>query len=194
MLNPTRQARARKLRNILVHRRKRLARVAATAYIHPRAEVARDLEAGEYSFIAPFCKVDPGVVLGRYSMLARRVAIVGDDHNWDIAGVPMQFSGRPPQTRTVIGDDVWVGYGALVRRGLTIGRGAIVAAGAIVTHDVAAYAVVAGVPARKIAERFPNPADREQHDAMLDGPLIAPRFTVKLSAPVTGVAQKGANR
>ncbi|MFW5653513.1 MAG: antibiotic acetyltransferase, partial [Planctomycetota bacterium] len=40
----------------------------------------------------------------------------------------------------------------------------------VVTKDVPPYAIVAGVPARQIAERFPDPADREQHEAMLREP------------------------
>jgi acetyltransferase-like isoleucine patch superfamily enzyme len=166
-----------------VHQRKRLTGVAATAFVHPKAEVSTDLVAGDYAFVAPYCKVDPGVEIGRYSMLARQVAIVGDDHEWTLPGTPIQFSGRPPQSRTVIGDDVWVGYGALVRRGVTIGRGAIVAAHAVVTKNVAPYTVVAGVPAIEIAQRFPNAPDRAKHDAMLDGPLVAPSFAAKLSGP-----------
>jgi serine acetyltransferase len=47
-----------------------------------------------------------------------------------------------------------------------------VGAGAVVTKDVEPYAIVGGVPARKIGERFPNPEDRERHDRMLNGPVI----------------------
>jgi phosphonate metabolism protein (transferase hexapeptide repeat family) len=55
-----------------------------------------------------------------------------------------------------IGDDVWIGHGAIVLPGRTIGTGAVVAAGAVVTRDVAPYAIVAGVPARPIKTRFPQ--------------------------------------
>ena len=53
-----------------------------------------------------------------------------------------------------IGNDVWIGHGAVVLAGRTIGDGAVVAAGAVVTKDVPAYAVVAGVPARIVKMRF----------------------------------------
>ena len=53
-----------------------------------------------------------------------------------------------------IGNDVWIGHGAVVLPGRNIGTGAVVAAGAIVTRDVAAYTIVAGNPARPIRQRF----------------------------------------
>jgi len=53
----------------------------------------------------------------------------------------------------VIGNRVWIGYGALILPGLKIGDGAVVGAGAVVTKDVEAFAIVAGNPARKIGER-----------------------------------------
>lgn len=54
----------------------------------------------------------------------------------------------------VIGNDVWIGDGALIFAGVHVGDGAIVASGAVVTKDVAPYSVVGGVPARVIKYRF----------------------------------------
>jgi virginiamycin A acetyltransferase len=50
----------------------------------------------------------------------------------------------------VIGNDVWIGYGAILVAGVTIGDGAVIAAGAVVTKDVPPYTVVGGVPAKLI--------------------------------------------
>ncbi len=64
------------------------------------------------------------------------------------------FREQRQSRRVTIGHDVWVGHGAIVMPGISIGHGAVVAAGAVVTKDVEPYAIVAGVPARRIKWRF----------------------------------------
>jgi phosphonate metabolism protein (transferase hexapeptide repeat family) len=59
-----------------------------------------------------------------------------------------------------IGNDVWIGHGAVVLPGRQIGTGAVIAAGAVVTKDVAPYTIVAGNPARVIRRRFSEAAER----------------------------------
>ena len=54
----------------------------------------------------------------------------------------------------VVGNDVWIGYQAVVLAGVTIGDGAIVGARALVTKDVAPYTIVGGVAAKPIRQRF----------------------------------------
>ena len=53
-----------------------------------------------------------------------------------------------------IGNDVWIGYEAVILSGVTIGDGAIIGACAVVTKDVPSYTVVGGVPAKPIRKRF----------------------------------------
>lgn len=53
-----------------------------------------------------------------------------------------------------IGNDVWIGYQAVVLAGVTIGDGAIIGARAVVTKDVLPYTIVGGIPARPIRRRF----------------------------------------
>jgi acetyltransferase-like isoleucine patch superfamily enzyme len=62
--------------------------------------------------------------------------------------------GPPSKGNVAIGNDVWVGYGAIILSGVTIGDGAVIGAGAVVSHDVPAYAIAAGNPARIIKYRF----------------------------------------
>src|SRR3989338_4701035 len=56
--------------------------------------------------------------------------------------------------KVTIGNDVWIGDGALIMGGISIGDGAIVGAGAVVVKDVEPYSIVGGVPARPIRYRF----------------------------------------
>ncbi len=153
-----------------VRRRHGLTRVHPTFYLCSGCEVASDLVAGPFSFVNSGCLIYPGVELGAYVLLGNRVAIVGQDHRIDVPGTPMAFGERPLARRTLIEDDVWVGYGSVVRTGVRIQRGAVVGAGSVVTKDVGPYEIVAGTPARKIGERFPDPEERRKHDEMLVQP------------------------
>jgi acetyltransferase-like isoleucine patch superfamily enzyme len=77
------------------------------------------------------------------------IMILSNDH---VKGKPSQ----PADTkggRIEIGDDVWVGVRVTIMRNLKIGKGATIGAGSVVTHDVAPYDVVAGVPARSIKKK-----------------------------------------
>ena len=147
-----------------------LSNVSLRFSMYGRSSVSRDLVAGDYGYMGDGCWICPRVTLGTYVMLADRVAIVGGDHRFDLPGVPMIFAGRADIPPTVLEADVWVGRSAILKAGVHVGRGAIIAAGAIVTKDVPAYEIHAGVPAKRIGERFPSPRDREIHDAMLKAP------------------------
>ena len=61
----------------------------------------------------------------------------------------------------VIGNDVWIGYEAVILSGVHIGDGAVIGARAVVTRDVAPYTVVGGVPAKKIKLRFDKETVRQ---------------------------------
>ncbi|MSR29186.1 MAG: acyltransferase [Phycisphaerales bacterium] len=153
-----------------------LRHVDKTFHMGASCYVERDLVAGPYSFINNNCYLQAKVRLGRYALCGPYVSVVGGDHRPNLPGVPLIFSGRPEVRETVFEDDSWVGLGAIIMQGVRIGRGAIVAAGAVVTRDVPAYEIHAGIPAKKIGERFPDAADRARHDAVLDGPLVHGRF------------------
>lgn len=69
-------------------------------------------------------------------------------------GVDGAFLDGRRADHVTIGNDVWIGHGAVVMPGTKIGNGAVIGANAVVTRDVGAYRIVAGAPAREIRPRF----------------------------------------
>lgn len=108
---------------------------------------------GSYSHINRGCIIDGrgGITIGNSVSISFGVYIMTGSHDADNPLFPGKF--RP----IVIDDYAWIGVGAKVLQGVHIGEGAVVAAGAVVTKDVPPYAVVGGVPARKISERNIKP-------------------------------------
>jgi acetyltransferase-like isoleucine patch superfamily enzyme len=75
-----------------------------------------------------------------------------DGDHGTAAGRPVQ--DQPMETSPVVlEDDVWLGAGVIILRGVRVGQGAIVGAGAVVTRDVPPGTVVAGVPAKPLRGR-----------------------------------------
>ncbi len=107
---------------------------------------------GKFCSIASFVRINPGNhpcyarVAQHHFTYRRSLFGFGDD---DAAF----FQGRLEKMVT-LGHDVWLGHNVTVMPGVTIGNGAVVGSGAVVTRDVEPYAVVAGVPAKKIRMRF----------------------------------------
>ena len=112
----------------------------------------------------------PKVEIGKYTMLANDVKVIGGDHRYDLSGLPIIFSGRNNLKATKIGDDVWIGANSIIMTGVKIGDGAIIAAGSVVTKDIEPYIVVGGIPARFIKKRFKTDVEVSAHKAMLSKP------------------------
>jgi virginiamycin A acetyltransferase len=107
------------------------------------------------------------LIIGRYCSIATDVRFImnGGSHptTW-LTTYPFPIFGHgweaampeawPNKGDTVVGNDVWFGYSALIMPGVHIGNGAIVATAAVVTKDVPAYAIVGGNPARILRYRF----------------------------------------
>lgn len=110
------------------------------------------------------------LVIGRFCAVASgtRFLMAGAEHpTMGVSTYPFTMFGgewadrtldlvtaMPSRGDTVVGNDVWFGYGATVMPGVRIGDGAIIAAGAVVTADVPPYTVVGGNPARPIRQRY----------------------------------------
>lgn len=157
---------ARRLKWRINQRRYHLKNVSKKFMVALGSDISRDLVAGAYSWIGPGSSIYPKVKIGKLSLLANEVAIIGGDHCYKKVGIPMVFAGRDELKHTIIGDDVWVGARSIIMTGVKIGNGAIVAAGSIVTKDVEPYTIVGGVPASFIKMRFDEDEIRE-HELML---------------------------
>ncbi len=93
--------------------------------------------------------------IGNDVLIGPGVILTSQGHGFEIPGLTIRE--HPLLLAEVaIGDDVWIGAGAIVLPGVTVGKGAVVAAGAVVSRDVAPYQVVGGLPARPMRER-PHP-------------------------------------
>lgn len=161
----------RKMKRFVIKNIYGLKYVHRTFNIGGRSSISRDLRAEEYSYIGEGCIIYPGVSIGRYTMVAPNVKIIGSDHNYDIVGVPITFSGRPALKKTLIGRDVWIGSNSIINTGVIIGDGSIVAAGSVVTKDVPPFVIVGGVPAKTIKRRFTDINKELVHTNMLNGEL-----------------------
>ncbi len=135
--------------------------------IYPGAEVINST-IGRYSYVGHFAKAIH-CTIGSFCSIAPTAIIGGYRHPTDtwVSTSPAFYSTRQQSgatfasrnefdevVETHIGPDVWIGYGAIILPGVTVGTGAIIGSGAVVTHNVAAYTIVAGVPARPLRQRF----------------------------------------
>jgi acetyltransferase-like isoleucine patch superfamily enzyme len=111
--------------------------------------------------IGSFCSIGPGVFIapGNHDInLAtthpilyseKLVKQLGLDSN-----ILQRSSLKDENCETIIGDDVWIGLNAIIKRGVKIGTGAVIGSGSVVTKDVPSFAVVGGNPAKIIKYRF----------------------------------------
>ena len=122
------------------------------SYIAGHAYVTGHVRVGRHSSVNPFVTVRGKVQVGDGVRIGAHASVLGFNHVADDATRPIVTQGVRARG-IVIGNDVWIGSGALVLDGVTVGNHSIIAAGAVVTKDVADYAVVAGNPARPLRDR-----------------------------------------
>jgi virginiamycin A acetyltransferase len=118
---------------------------------------------GDKLIIGKFCIIASGVefIMNGANHLVNALstypfAIFGNGWQEAMTGREYPFKGN-----IEIGNDVWIGYKAVIMAGVKIGDGAIIGAYSVVTKDVEPYAIVGGNPAREIRKRFPEEVIRE---------------------------------
>ena len=105
--------------------------VHPTFYMGGKSIIHSDLVAEEFVYIGKGCTIAPKVKIGKYTMLAPNVKILGGDHIYNKPDTPVIFSGRPDMPSTIIGQDAWIGANVLIMAGIQIGNGSIIAAGSV---------------------------------------------------------------
>ncbi|WP_273759372.1 DapH/DapD/GlmU-related protein [Bartonella sp. ML70XJBT.G] len=111
-----------------------------------------------YSEIGRFCSIASHVRVNALEHPVERVSThkITYRPNEYFRYMPLDcsFRERRRAKRVIIGNDVWIGHGAVIMPGITIGHGAIIGANAVITKDVLPYMIVAGVPAKLLRMRF----------------------------------------
>jgi virginiamycin A acetyltransferase len=130
-----------------------------------------DSENFERNVLYHYPFVGDKLIIGRFCAIARGVRFIMNGANHKLSGIstyPFQIFGGgwekvmpdpsefPYKGDTVVENDVWIGYEALIMPGVSLGNGAIVSSRSVVTRDVAPYTVVGGNPAKPIRSRFPD--------------------------------------
>jgi virginiamycin A acetyltransferase len=133
------------------------------------------MEQFEKNVLYHFDFVGDRLVIGRFCSIAAETRFImnGGNHATDwFSTFPFPVFGEgwevampeawPNRGDTVVGHDVWIGWGATIMPGVRIGDGAIIATASVVTRDVPPFAIVGGNPARLIRYRF----DEETRQAL----------------------------
>ena len=125
----------------------------------------------DYAYVQPFCDL-MSADIGKFANIASMVRINPGFHPMEYPTLH-HFTYRPTmygmaeadesdffawrrRQRVVIGHDTWIGHGAVIMPGVRIGNGAVVGSNSVVTKDVPPYAIVGGVAAKVIRQRFPR--------------------------------------
>ncbi len=145
-----------------------IGRIGSFSYLGGGASVVRNVDS-----IGRFCSIAPNLVAGPVEhpsdFISAHCLLQGSwGGKWDVLRdfyernsdsiqiskeiYNERYSGE--NRKIIIGNDVWVGENAFLRRGVSIGDGAIIGARTVVTRDVAPYEIVVGVPSRHLRLRF----------------------------------------
>lgn len=144
----------------------------------PNYDDFEDVANSEKNVKYHFDLIGDQLIIGKFCMIASDVTFImnGVNHlHESVSSYPFAIFGNgwenamegksyPTKGNTIIGNEVWIGYGATIMPSVKIGDGAILATKAVVTKDVTPYSIVGGNPAKEIKKRF----SQEEIDFLLD--------------------------
>ncbi|WP_051227784.1 CatB-related O-acetyltransferase [Gillisia sp. JM1] len=128
------------------------------SYIGPNSEIFGDIGRfcsvapnvkivyGKHPFSYPYVSTSPAF----YSLMMQNGSTFTDVQRYD----EFEYFNKETKTPVSIGNDCWIGEGALILGGIEIGDGAIIMARAVITKNVPSYAIVGGVPAKVKSYRY----------------------------------------
>lgn len=141
--------------------------------IRVRMWAKNQIQIGSNFYIGRDSQIETDCIIGDNVIMGNKVGIVGKfDHHYQQVGVPVRLASQIRDKNynwkglnliTKIGNDVWIGYGAIIMQGVCISDGAIIAAGSVVTKDVEPYSIYGGNPAKKIGDRFESETEMKEH-------------------------------
>jgi len=134
----------------------------------------KNIKIGNNCYIGRNSQIECNVNIGNNVLIGNNVAFVGKyDHNYTEIGVSIRdteqirdanYSWKQGLNSSIkIGNDVWIGYGSIVLSSVRIADGCIIGAGSVVTKDTEEYSIYAGVPAKKITDRFECDLELNEH-------------------------------
>ncbi len=97
-----------------------------------------------------FCSAAKSIRIGKNCLFSWRVTILDHDHVCDTRNMPIVQQGVTEGKEIVIGDNTFVGIGAVILKGVTLGKHCVVGANSVVTKSFPDYSVIAGSPAKLI--------------------------------------------
>lgn len=123
-----------------------------------------NIEIGHHVYINKNCDLittGSKIQIGNFVMIGPNTSIIAQNHDISDWEVPMLLSGEYIKGNVTIKDDVWIGANVTILQGVKIGRGSVIGAGSVVTKNIPEFSIYAGVPAKKIRDRF-NPKTKKQ--------------------------------
>lgn len=114
-----------------------------------------NMEFGENISIHDFCYLDAvgGLRIGNNVRIAHNCSLITGQHRYDVPNKTIYESGYK-FSKISLGNDIWIGTGAVILPGAEIGDGVVIGANSVVNNNIESHSVVGGIPARKIKRRL----------------------------------------